>query len=212
MPTLPERDLVRRVAGCLFFGAFTARHVALYHGYQNGVLWWAELAMGVAFTIVYLVRLPGGVRAHGLVEQVLPYAGLICPLALFLLPVRAPGPVPWGVWAAIYGGLLVEGLGLAALWSLFSIAIEFRSLVDRGVYAVVRHPIYAGQILLTGGLAWFHPVRPRSHWWVSSLAFRPDGRFWRSDCWKPAPTGTEPIDNGPGCSGHGYVARIPLIR
>lgn len=67
----------------------------------------------------------------------------------------------WGVAAVTAGGvLLVAGLGLAASGMLtlgdnlspFPAPRPDAVLVERGVYRVVRHPIYGGLVLGSGGL------------------------------------------------------------
>jgi protein-S-isoprenylcysteine O-methyltransferase Ste14 len=67
----------------------------------------------------------------------------------------------WGAAAVTAGGiLLVAGLGLAASGMLtlgdnlspFPAPRSDAVLVERGIYRVVRHPIYGGLVLGSGGL------------------------------------------------------------
>lgn len=92
--------------------------------------------------------------------QAMAWASAFTPLAMQVTD-RASG------WLSVPGLLLV----LWAFWSLggsFSIAPASRSLVTRGPYRLIRHPMYAGEILALFGLCLEFP----SLWnWFVLLVF-----------------------------------------
>lgn len=86
-------------------------------------------------------------------------------LALFpLLPVYRPWPipVPWGALISIAGGAIALCGLLIALKAFFDLGSNLTplphpkdqgELVQMGLYAWVRHPLYCGLLLLLAGLA-----------------------------------------------------------
>jgi protein-S-isoprenylcysteine O-methyltransferase Ste14 len=80
------------------------------------------------------------------------------PFAMPLLPHGEAGPL--GLFAA--NTLLVFGLGFA-VWSIryldrsFSMIAQARAVVRSGPYAVVRHPLYTGELVALLGTVLVHP-------------------------------------------------------
>lgn len=140
-----------------------------------------RLAVGILLTLIVLVRLvahheAGGLtrdqsdgldreggRAQGVLLRVLFLGG---GLGGALLWVLAPGLLPtpldlprWAPWL----GLSLAQLGLGLLvWVHIALGVHFsgtlhlrgdHTLVQRGPYARVRHPMYTAFLLLLGGLA-----------------------------------------------------------
>ena len=66
----------------------------------------------------------------------------------------APGAVADGLTLA--GGALAI-LGFAALGQGFGVLPAFRQLASSGPYSVVRHPVYAGYLLMDGGILLAYP-------------------------------------------------------
>jgi protein-S-isoprenylcysteine O-methyltransferase Ste14 len=99
---------------------------------------------------VYLVRRPARVLTERLGDWCLAFGGTFIPVLL-----RPEGAHPaWGVNAGFVlqlAGLAVCASSLLVLGRSFGFAAADRGLVRRGPYAVVRHPVYAGYILLQGG-------------------------------------------------------------
>jgi len=90
-------------------------------------------------------------------------AEVIC-LSFILLGIfPMPWPIQWlglnSVGISLWGSGIFLSIGaIAALkpWvSPFSVPVENNELQTEGVYAVIRHPIYGGLILMTTGLAVF---------------------------------------------------------
>jgi protein-S-isoprenylcysteine O-methyltransferase Ste14 len=135
---------------------FLTRHIRHYDLYFLKPLWITEGLIYAMFLLAYAVRTDPKDRSRGFMEIVLPLVGSVLPFALLLSP-----PVWWIVqflfrqylifcWMALASGLTLWGL-----WTLrrsFSITVEVRSLVFRGPYRWVRHPIYLGEILTAGAV------------------------------------------------------------
>lgn len=130
----------------------------LVHSSARDVLGWLGTLLVCAFYLLiiwcYLRRGPAVARCPSVVARVAAVAATLTP---FLFPLL-PGP-PAGTgrqYAA--DGLLVAGTAWA-LWSLrylgrnLSVFAQARELVDGGPYRWIRHPLYAGEIVSTLGLA-----------------------------------------------------------
>jgi protein-S-isoprenylcysteine O-methyltransferase Ste14 len=94
-------------------------------------------------------------------EQLLGWSSAILPMAI-LRPVRGG----WMVPAAVLQGLGMAGM-LAGLWSLgrsFGIAPADRGLVTRGLYRMIRHPMYASELVFNAGFLLANPS------WTNALA------------------------------------------
>jgi len=102
----------------------------------------------------YLRRSRATATSRSVTAHLAAITGTAAPFAFPLLA----GPAAGGVrlWAG--DTLVVAGVGWAlwALWSLgrsVSVLAQARSLVDRGPYHWVRHPLYTGEIVSSLGLA-----------------------------------------------------------
>jgi protein-S-isoprenylcysteine O-methyltransferase Ste14 len=77
-------------------------------------------------------------------DRVIAVAALVLPLGL-----HPPGGVPAGIPAALeIVGLLLALLATATLGRHLGVLPAVRGITTRGVYAVVRHPMYAAYLLL----------------------------------------------------------------
>jgi len=100
--------------------------------------------------VAYLVRRPARVVTRRWGDWTLAFGGTFIPVLL-----RPDGAHPaWGLDAGL--ALQIVGLTIAitsflALGRSFGFAAADRGLVQRGPYAVVRHPIYASYLFLQGG-------------------------------------------------------------
>jgi protein-S-isoprenylcysteine O-methyltransferase Ste14 len=100
--------------------------------------------------VAYLVRRPAKAITRRPVDWLLAFAGTFG--AVLFRPVETHPK--WGLGVGL--GLQLIGLVLC-LVSFFSLGRSFgfaaadRGLVSRGVYAVVRHPVYASYVLLHAG-------------------------------------------------------------
>lgn len=153
-------DAAFRAGGALGFGAYAVWQASHYRSYPNKAVFAAETLVFVLIALSYLTRRAPAERARGAAETLLPLAGAVLPFAFLLTPpalgARGEAAIMWLL--ALGSGLSVAGY--ASLRRSFSILVEAREPVTRGVYRFVRHPVYAGQILAAAGVvAW------RLAWW-----------------------------------------------
>jgi protein-S-isoprenylcysteine O-methyltransferase Ste14 len=106
------------------------------------------LALQAGFAAYWMIfRKPALKESHGSI-QLMAWTSAFVPLALQVSGVYA---APWRQWLSLPGLLLM----LWAFWSLggsFSIAPASRQLITSGPYRLIRHPMYAGEILSLFGL------------------------------------------------------------
>lgn len=133
-------------AGAAYFAYVTLESYLQTHR-PIGFLFFAEQAVVV---VAYLIRRPATAVTLCFGDWLLAFGGTFGPL-LF----RPNGAhIGWGVTS----GFILQLIGvLICLWSLstlgrsFGFAAADRGLIDRGPYAIVRHPVYASYVLLQVG-------------------------------------------------------------
>lgn len=152
-----------------FFGAFKAAGGGdLYSTVQVAGLWGIKLTVWSIETLIYLgyvasyaSRAKAVDIAKGFMETAFPIVVAAIPLLLSLLPYSLPRWVPYGSahYAAFYlaimvlivaGGLL-NLIGLLTLRRAFTIMTEARTLITRGIFGVIRHPLYTGHFIMFFG-------------------------------------------------------------
>jgi protein-S-isoprenylcysteine O-methyltransferase Ste14 len=134
---------------------------ALTHGggHGGGGFWrWLGAVPACAFYALtiwcYLRRGPAVATSGSVTAHVAAVAATLAPFVFPLLP-AAPGVTHWRVAADL---LLLAGTGWA-VWSLrflgrnLSVIAQARDVVDQGPYRWVRHPLYAGEVVSSLGLA-----------------------------------------------------------
>ena len=110
-------------------------------------------------------------------------------LGAVVIVVSAVGPAwPW-TWMRLVGLLLAVAGGVVGTWALFTLGDSLTpypkprqrgSLVDRGPYAVVRHPIYSALLLamlgicLTGSPWGLAPLALLVGWWLAKASVEED--------------------------------------
>ncbi|HEU0163346.1 MAG TPA: isoprenylcysteine carboxylmethyltransferase family protein [Rhizomicrobium sp.] len=101
-----------------------------------------------------LVRDKPVLKARGAVPRIAAFAGTFLGVAILQLPV-APLSAPVQVAAALLVGTgsVLAAIVLSRLGKSFSIMPEARRLVTDGPYALVRHPLYAVELLIIAGMA-----------------------------------------------------------
>jgi protein-S-isoprenylcysteine O-methyltransferase Ste14 len=128
-----------------------------YKGFLLKPLWAVETLIFVVLIMAFLIRDNPVDRAKGLEEVMIPVIGALLPFLLLFSP-----PAPW-IWksrsltlAVFWWMTLSTGLTVWGMWTLrraFSITVEARSLISKGPYRWIRHPIYFGEILTAGAVA-----------------------------------------------------------
>ena len=141
-PSQRKSDIL---AALLWAGLATIRLTSLLA--RPSVLQAGLAAFALAVTVLYIVRRPARTQGPGYTFWLAAF-GTFVPTSIL----RPAGPGLPGVGEVVQ--LAGLGLVLAALWTLnrsFGLAPAHRGLVMRGAYAVVRHPLYAGEILGIAG-------------------------------------------------------------
>jgi protein-S-isoprenylcysteine O-methyltransferase Ste14 len=171
MMVAPIAALLVMPAGLLPDGTWLWSRALWFVGVYGAICVGSNMALAVMRPAQFRVRQQGVVAGKGrkqplidavgssiLVAYALAWVGFI-PLDVFrlhLLP--APGPLA----SAIAGVCVVVGAALTplAVWQnefatphLDDQADRGQRVVDTGIYGVIRHPIYAGNLLLFGGMA-----------------------------------------------------------
>jgi protein-S-isoprenylcysteine O-methyltransferase Ste14 len=101
------------------------------------------------------------VKAVGFRERFFPFFCAILPVAVNELGGEAAaGARKIAATSCLFLGNAIGVWALVYLRRSFSIMAEVRELVARGPYRFVRHPMYLGQILSTGGLLLLAPSWP----------------------------------------------------
>ena len=152
-----------------FYGGFmTAEGVPLYSELQISAIWGIKLAVWIIETAIflgYIASYASRVRAvkiaKGFMEVAFPFIVAGLPVLISLLPYSLPRwlPVTSGYHAAFYVmimGLIVLGgminlVGLLTMRKAFTIMSEARTLITRGIFNYVRHPLYAGHFIMFFG-------------------------------------------------------------
>lgn len=131
----------------------------------------SSLTLGfyVLLTIAYLRRSRSSATDHDWRAWLVAFLGTA---SSFVIPLVAGGITDSGVLAALSAAVMACGLALM-LWSLFylgtniSMVPQARAVVSTGPYAVVRHPLYAAELLTVLGLC----ISLRGLWpWVMLAA------------------------------------------
>lgn len=130
---------------------------ALGGGASEGLRWLGALLVCAFYLLIiwcYLRRSPATATTSSVTARVAAVAATLTPFAFPLLH-----GAPAGVGRqSVADGLLVAGTGWA-LWSLrclgrnLSVFAQARELADGGPYRWIRHPLYAGEIVSSLGLA-----------------------------------------------------------
>lgn len=152
-----------------FFGAIEAAGGgSLYSTAQIAALWGIKLAVWSIETLIYLgyaasyaSRAKAVDIAKGFMETAFPIVVAGIPLLLSFLPYRLPRWVPYGsahhaafhlaIMALIVAGGLLNLIGLLTLRRAFTIMTEARTLITRGIFGVIRHPLYTGHFIMFFG-------------------------------------------------------------
>ena len=152
-----------------FYRAFkTSSGGPLYSTGDIYLLWGVKLTVWIIETAIYLGYIASYVSrakpvsiARGFLEVVFPVwiAGL--PVLISFLPYSLPRWLPFSsgrhltFYLAIMGLIVTGGtinlVGLLTMRKAFTIMSEARTLVTRGIFRYVRHPLYSGHIIMFFG-------------------------------------------------------------
>lgn len=161
-------DLLPRLTGGVFFTGY-ALYVAILQireflrlgeatALDDVIARAFVVTLFLLMAVSYWLRLPAKVKAVGFQERFFPFICAVLPVA-----VNEWGGAPSAglqkilATSMLFAGNTIGVLSLVYLRRCFSIMAEVRELVARGPYRFVRHPIYLGQILSTGGLLLLTP-------------------------------------------------------
>lgn len=147
-----------RMAG--LFGATVSLGWCGYHLDAISADWSAQAVLFYALHILVALLFLG--RRHPVAACAKTDTWLVCGasllgVSLFDFSARSPGAV-----AELADGLTLLGgalsiLGLAALGKGFGVLPAFRQLASGGPYAIVRHPVYAGYLLMDCAILLSYP-------------------------------------------------------
>lgn len=135
------------ILGSIFFVfLFIARYFQVVDGGSILSLLLASQAGIAAFLLVFHKR------AKRTSRIALHLASWLCVFLPFMLVSENGNP-----WFSV-PGLLIALWSLASLGRSFSVAPDDRGLINRGPYRIIRHPMYAGEILSYLGLCLAVPL------------------------------------------------------
>ncbi|NDD30986.1 MAG: isoprenylcysteine carboxylmethyltransferase family protein [Proteobacteria bacterium] len=135
--------------------AFCAWRASAYRDFWSKSLWALETALYGVLVVAYATRLPAVSHARGWRALVAPYVIASLPFVVFVLPVNVAALPQTFVpgQALLVIGTLLTVTAMATLGRSFSISVEARRPVTRGVYRFVRHPVYLGEMVALLGVA-----------------------------------------------------------
>lgn len=179
-----DREIRGRVSGLLLFAFFLLFHLRyLVQGWHlfdrvarlNSLLITLTI---ILFLSAYLIRKKAVEFPHGFMETVYPLVCAALPLVIYhnveilhyiSTESRIYGPLSrfvglyrhhllgWNICSMtlIIAGNLITLSGMVFLKRSFSIMVEARAPVYRGIYAYIRHPLYLGEMIATVGVLIF---------------------------------------------------------
>jgi len=156
---LPEPLLHRiiRFSMAALLLLFLVHRIQQYPLFAVKALWLAETVLFTVLIAAYLLRTNPVNRSSGVKEIIVPLLGSALPFALLIAP---PAPIVTGnrtlFFALLWGMTAATALTVAGMWTarrVFSITVEARTLVTGGPYRLIRHPIYAGEMLAAAAVA-----------------------------------------------------------
>ncbi len=121
--------------------------LTLYHWYFNKVQWFLETSLYAVYLVAYIRRPPARDRATHFHDVIIPFLGASVPFLFLLSPVSTSREMfPVVLWL-LTGCVALVVLSALSLGKSFSITVEARQIQRRGMYKIIRHPMYASQIL-----------------------------------------------------------------
>jgi protein-S-isoprenylcysteine O-methyltransferase Ste14 len=133
-------------ASAAFFARASLGYFAQTHRLIGGLF----LLEQAWFVVAFLFRRPARATSQNLGHWLLAAGGTFGGLLFRPAGLQAPWSVHVGFGLQVAGLLLAIG-SLVALGRSFGFVAADRGLVTRGPYAVIRHPVYAGYLLVECG-------------------------------------------------------------
>lgn len=132
-----------------FLIAFAAIHVANMVRFRDFTAL-AQLVYTLTNVLALLVRQPALTPVStGVAAKLVVFGHTLSPLLFYFSPPVAGYPLPGEVLAIV--GLAIASLGMLELWDSYGLLPGHRGLKTRGLYGVVRHPIYLGYCIMVLG-------------------------------------------------------------
>jgi protein-S-isoprenylcysteine O-methyltransferase Ste14 len=166
--TKPLEDKIGKLAMLVVFGFFAWKHVGALQAlitYRDDIPLWAlalasQLVSGIFLAaILYftVTRLPPRASAAGITPRVVAIAGTFIMSLLVVTPPEAiSAPMRMVSTVVIIAGSLISIRCLITLGRSFSIMATSRELKTQGAYNIVRHPLYAAEVLMIFGVVLAH--------------------------------------------------------
>jgi protein-S-isoprenylcysteine O-methyltransferase Ste14 len=166
------RQKIFKGLGFLVFLIILIRHLTEFSHYPSAVLWALEGALFLGFLLAYVIRRDPVLEAVGFKERFFPFVCAVLPFALIydfptmesLFSLRLESVLKYSPWQnhelyPVIKWLMIAGTALTVsalfqLRSAFSIMTEARVHVSSGVYRLISHPMYVGEVVTAAGSAW----------------------------------------------------------
>jgi protein-S-isoprenylcysteine O-methyltransferase Ste14 len=108
----------------------------------------------VLLVVLFVIRVVPRAYAHGFLPRLAAIAGTFLGLGIVLLPPQElSAPLHIVALLLMIGGFAFMVAAAIALGRSISLLPEARQLVTGGPYALVRHPLYAGEAVAVAGIA-----------------------------------------------------------
>jgi protein-S-isoprenylcysteine O-methyltransferase Ste14 len=161
-------DRIGKLAMLLIFGYLFLEQIKSFvisFGIRETVEFWPLALLsqvcGVIFMMLILyftvTRLPPRDTAEGIMPRLVAIAGTFAMMLLIVLPPEAISPVQRVVSTLlIISGTVLSAWCLFQLGKSFSIMAVSRELKTQGSYSIVRHPLYAAEVVMILGTILSH--------------------------------------------------------
>ncbi len=141
---IPER--VIQIGMVMLLIGWVGYQIQLFDDYFNKIQWFLETTLYAIYLLIYVRRPKAKQRALHLHEVLLPLIGASLPFLFLLTPITVSRQYfAFSLWLLTLAVFLVI-ISAVSLGTSFSITVEVRELRQRGMYKLVRHPMYASQI------------------------------------------------------------------
>lgn len=141
--------------------------VVAYRGWDNlaTVGGWIDVGAVIYFSIVFIlfiIRKPSLDECNTVIHWVVALVSVWLPLFMQLLPQHSP-LLSWIALPTQVVGLMITLVAISTLGRGFGIIAARRDIKIIGIYQLIRHPLYAGEILILVALAvenpsWFNTI------------------------------------------------------